>query len=184
MSNEQLNFCIIFTLQFSRSMALSMPTFDRQEWIFLLKALDLDLVLSSDSKTMEVVARSVPSPRKPKCEIENCANQVQSRRRCKRHGGGSRCKVPTCTKPRQSRGYCHKHGGEIPCRVSGCTKSRQKRGLCAAHGGLDECQALGCKNRVRRRGLCRRHASAGDSVQAMNVLSYRQPQSKVPVALS
>ena len=173
-------------------MTLLMTTFDAQEWTFLLEALDL----LSDTKPMDVAVSAMnvaaaasarPKTRihrKPKCEVENCENLVQSRRRCKRHGGGSRCKVPTCTKPRQGRGYCHVHGGEVTCSVPGCTKGRQKRGLCAAHGGLDKCQALGCKNRVRRRGLCRRHASAGDSVQAMNVLSYRQPQSKVPVALS
>ena len=94
---------------------------------------------------------------KPKCEIPNCNKRVQSRHRCKRHGGGSVCKRPRCSKSQQVDGLCHSHGGKTLCNVPGCTKARQKRGVCCAHGGRDECLAVGCTRRARVQGSCLRH---------------------------
>ena len=139
---------------------MTLPLFDEKEWNFLMYALDLTPEGAKQNPVASPAKKQPQNPRKPKCEIEGCPNRVQSRRRCKRHGGGSPCKIPSCTKPRQGRGYCHMHGGEVQCSVDGCTKGRQKRGLCAAHGGLDECAVLQCKNRARIQGVCRRHFSS------------------------
>lgn len=101
----------------------------------------------------------VPSNKSGKkmCMVQGCGKLVQSKQRCKKHGGGSRCNVPGCDKLSQGGGYCRKHGGGSACMHPRCTKGSQKRGYCATHGGSDICIYPDCGNRTRSRGYCATH---------------------------
>ena len=156
-----------------------LPVFDASEWAFLVDALDLTPPTSNLSSTtidepsavvgQQEHTNKSATVRKPKCEVEGCPNISQTRRRCKRHGGGSRCKRTGCPNASKSRGVCHAHGGGTPCKIPGCDKGRQKRGLCAAHGGLDPCLIHGCPNRARQHGLCRRHSLPPQEAGAFSI---------------
>lgn len=97
------------------------------------------------------------------CEVEGCTKVGQSRKRCKRHGGGPRCRYDGgCTKSSQGKGLCRKHGGGKQCAIEGCYSGAQLRGLCSKHGGAKLCnfldsQGVECHRHSRGAGLCAHH---------------------------
>ena len=130
----------------------SLPIFEEAEITFLRHALDVPVAASSTST-------------KPRCQVRDCTNIVQSKKLCKRHGGGTRCRMPGCKRWSQGRGLCRSHGGGSICTVEGCHKGQQKRGLCASHGGVDKCSVLGCKYVSRASQLCRKHGIAKSNAE-------------------
>ena len=91
------------------------------------------------------------------CEVQGCSKVAQSRKRCKRHGGGPRCRYPGCTKSSQGKGRCRTHGGGKQCSVEGCTSGAQQRGFCSRHGGAKLCSVDGCERHSRGNGMCAFH---------------------------
>ena len=91
------------------------------------------------------------------CEVEDCTKVAQSRKRCKRHGGGPRCRFAGCTKSSQGKGRCRTHGGGKQCKVEECTSGAQQRGFCSRHGGAKLCKEEGCERHSRGSGLCAFH---------------------------
>lgn len=95
------------------------------------------------------------------CEVEKCTKVAQSRKRCKRHGGGPRCRFPGCTKSSQGKGRCRTHGGGKQCAVDGCSSGAQQRGFCSRHGGAKLCSYIdengACKRHSRGNGMCAFH---------------------------
>ena len=128
-----------------------LPYFDAAEVDFLLSAL-----IDGYEPRPKVTSAPKRAERK-RCEETNCNRFVQSRKRCKRHGGGALCRVVNCTKSGKRYGLCHAHGGGTMCQAIGCTKSAQKRGLCNAHGGVDICIVEGCHRGARVGHRCFRH---------------------------
>ena len=112
--------------------SITLAHFEPAEVAFLVSILFNDDNHPTLEKPM-ILAKRTYQKRKV-CQISNCHSYVQSKNRCKRHGGGKRCRTPQCNKSSKSNGLCHAHGGGLVCQVFGCSKAAQKRGLCAAHG--------------------------------------------------
>ena len=91
------------------------------------------------------------------CEVQDCTKVAQSRKRCKRHGGGPRCRYSGCTKSSQGKGRCRTHGGGKQCQVPECSSGAQQRGFCSRHGGAKLCSNDGCERHSRGSGLCAHH---------------------------
>ena len=91
------------------------------------------------------------------CEVQECTKISQSRRRCKRHGGGPRCGFPGCTKSSQGNRRCRTHGGGKQCKVEECSRGAQQLGFCSRHGGSKLCKEEGCERHSRGFGLCAPH---------------------------
>ena len=91
------------------------------------------------------------------CQVQDCPMVAQSRKRCKRHGGGPRCKEEGCTKSSQGQARCRSHGGGKRCQALDCMSAAQQRGVCARHGGVKLCSVEDCPRNARGGGNCQQH---------------------------
>ena len=110
--------------------------------------------------TLKVKRLSFTSPAgkiKYICEVLDCDMVAQSRKRCKRHGGGPRCRHPGCTNSSQGKGRCRTHGGGKQCITPDCTSGAQQHGFCSRHGGAKLCVEEQCNRHSRGSGLCAFH---------------------------
>ncbi|CAH0488976.1 unnamed protein product [Peronospora farinosa] len=92
-----------------------------------------------------------------KCNEKGCPSLVVSRRRCVRHGGGSRCTYEGCTNGAKLRSRCFQHGGCAICQASGCNSKAKRYGYCWSHGGGLICSAEGCLKVAAQGGSCWAH---------------------------
>ncbi|CEG44637.1 uncharacterized protein PHALS_00983 [Plasmopara halstedii] len=109
------------------------------------------------SPAMTPTASLSPQLKTRVCKEKGCTSLAVSRRRCVRHGGGSRCVFNGCTKGAKLHNLCFQHGGSTICLASGCNSKAKRYGYCWSHGGGRICSHENCEKVAAQGGSCWAH---------------------------